>query len=277
MSFWHLDSIIHQMGVAGPTHWSVFCGILFFTLKDVFNMNNCKWSILTHAAAWSILRHMRILLLASSDLILAMQWHNGWEKWAVLFGKRRESCFYQSSAEITGSWSVQQGWFSCWNSIHCNFNPVLCRAILGASVCRNELPTSLGDGKFWQHMQHTCYYFSWAWMSLRRAGAVQYDNIYSFQLTRKQANDFTFFWQTTATHQLKNAVTSVAFSGRALLLSSLCSTQSGDSSMIDTLYDLIVTSLSNALLGMDANDPPKTVATMQLIGSIFSNVSIYMI
>ncbi|VAI73240.1 unnamed protein product [Triticum turgidum subsp. durum] len=78
---------------------------------------------------------------------------------------------------------------------------------------------------------------------------------------------------TTATHQLKNAVTSVAFSGRALLLSSLCSTQSGDSSMIDTLYDLIVTSLSNALLGMDANDPPKTVATMQLIGSIFSNLA----
>ncbi|VAI85409.1 unnamed protein product [Triticum turgidum subsp. durum] len=78
---------------------------------------------------------------------------------------------------------------------------------------------------------------------------------------------------TTATHQLKNAVTSVAFSGRALLLSSLCSTQSDDSSMTDTLYELIVTSLSNALLGMDANDPPKTVATMQLIGSIFSNLA----
>jgi proteasome activator subunit 4 len=25
---------------------------------------------------------------------------------------------------------------------------------------------------------------------------------------------------------------------------------------------------------MDANDPPKTIATMQLIGSIFSNVSL---
>ncbi|EOY11864.1 Proteasome activating protein 200 isoform 8 [Theobroma cacao] len=32
-------------------------------------------------------------------------------------------------------------------------------------------------------------------------------------------------------------------------------------------------SLSNALLGMDANDPPKTLATMQLIGSIFSNMA----
>uniref|UniRef100_J3MDH3 Proteasome activator complex subunit 4 C-terminal domain-containing protein n=1 Tax=Oryza brachyantha TaxID=4533 RepID=J3MDH3_ORYBR len=78
---------------------------------------------------------------------------------------------------------------------------------------------------------------------------------------------------TTATHQLKNAVTSVAFSGRALLLSSLCSSQSDDSTTADTFNDLIVTSLSNALLGMDANDPPKTIATMQLIGSIFSNLA----
>uniref|UniRef100_A0A0E0E157 Proteasome activator complex subunit 4 C-terminal domain-containing protein n=1 Tax=Oryza meridionalis TaxID=40149 RepID=A0A0E0E157_9ORYZ len=78
---------------------------------------------------------------------------------------------------------------------------------------------------------------------------------------------------TTATHQLKNAVTSVAFSGRTLILSSLCSSQSDDSSTADTLNDLIVTSLSNALLGMDANDPPKTIATMQLIGSIFSNLA----
>ncbi|XP_052157560.1 proteasome activator subunit 4 [Oryza glaberrima] len=78
---------------------------------------------------------------------------------------------------------------------------------------------------------------------------------------------------TTATHQLKYAVTSVAFSGRALILSSLCSSQSDDSSTADTLNDLIVTSLSNALLGMDANDPPKTIATMQLIGSIFSNLA----
>ncbi|KAG2611165.1 proteasome activator subunit 4-like isoform X2 [Panicum virgatum] len=78
---------------------------------------------------------------------------------------------------------------------------------------------------------------------------------------------------TTATHQLKNAVTSVAFSGRALLLCSLCSSQSDDSSVVDSFSDLIATSLSNALLGMDANDPPKTIATMQLIGSIFSNLA----
>lgn len=78
---------------------------------------------------------------------------------------------------------------------------------------------------------------------------------------------------TTATHQLKNAVTSVAFSGRALLLCSLCSSQNDDSSVVDSFSDLVVASLSNALLGMDANDPPKTIATMQLIGSIFSNLA----
>ncbi|CAL5038172.1 unnamed protein product [Urochloa decumbens] len=78
---------------------------------------------------------------------------------------------------------------------------------------------------------------------------------------------------TTATHQLKNAVTSVAYSGRALLLCSLCSSQSDNSNVVDSFSDLIVTSLSNALLGMDANDPPKTIATMQLIGSIFSNLA----
>lgn len=79
----------------------------------------------------------------------------------------------------------------------------------------------------------------------------------------------------TATHQLKIAVMSVAFVGRSLLFTSLSTSSSkpvdlggGD----DTFMDLIAVSLSNALLGMDANDPPKTLATMQLIGSIFSNV-----
>jgi hypothetical protein len=83
-----------------------------------------------------------------------------------------------------------------------------------------------------------------------------------------------FFKQMTATHQLKNAVASVAYAGRPLLLTSFSGgIQSDDSYSTDAYLDLIFTSLSNALLGMDANDPPKTVATMQLIGSIFSNVS----
>lgn len=81
----------------------------------------------------------------------------------------------------------------------------------------------------------------------------------------------------TATHQLKTAVTSVAFAARSLFFSSAkpddldLDDDAGDG---DTYTDLLMISLSNALLGMDANDPPKTSATMQLIGSIFSNVSI---
>ncbi|KAJ9173841.1 hypothetical protein P3X46_016937 [Hevea brasiliensis] len=78
----------------------------------------------------------------------------------------------------------------------------------------------------------------------------------------------------TATHQLKMAVMSVAFAGRSLFLTSLSTSKvvdfgGGD----DSFIDLLMISLSNALLGMDANDPPKTLATLQLIGSIFSNIA----
>lgn len=80
----------------------------------------------------------------------------------------------------------------------------------------------------------------------------------------------------TATHQLKSAVTSVAYAGRSLLLTTLSASSMAvdvvDPS--DSLVDLMTISLSNALLGMDANDPPKTLATMQLIGSLFSNMAI---
>eukprot|EP00257_Ricinus_communis_P023552 XP_015583567.1 proteasome activator subunit 4 [Ricinus communis] len=79
----------------------------------------------------------------------------------------------------------------------------------------------------------------------------------------------------TATHQLKTAVMSVAFAGRSLFLTSL----SASAKQVDlgggdeAFLDLLMISLSNALLGMDANDPPKTSATLQLIGSIFSNIA----
>ncbi|XP_057530197.1 proteasome activator subunit 4-like isoform X1 [Amaranthus tricolor] len=80
----------------------------------------------------------------------------------------------------------------------------------------------------------------------------------------------------TATHQLKTAVTSVAYTGRSLFFTSLSSTaeRPDDSDYPNSIIDLLVISLSNALLGMDANDPPKTLATMQLIGSIFSNMAV---
>ncbi|KAL5981317.1 hypothetical protein ACLOJK_015372 [Asimina triloba] len=78
----------------------------------------------------------------------------------------------------------------------------------------------------------------------------------------------------TATHQLKIAVTSVAFSGRALFLASVSAPPAtADALSADAFTDLIIISLNNALLGMDANDPPKTLATMQLIGSVFSNLA----
>ncbi|KAJ6818123.1 proteasome activator subunit 4 [Iris pallida] len=77
----------------------------------------------------------------------------------------------------------------------------------------------------------------------------------------------------TATHQLKTAVTSVAYAGRALLFSISAPLVSDDLVTADAFTDVLLMSLSNALLGMDANDPPKTLATMQLIGSIFSNLA----
>ncbi|XP_077217554.1 proteasome activating protein 200 isoform X2 [Tasmannia lanceolata] len=78
----------------------------------------------------------------------------------------------------------------------------------------------------------------------------------------------------TATHQLKTAVTSVAFAGRALFLASFSVPPSADDLGSSIVFiDLLMVSLSNSLLGMDANDPPKTLATMQLIGSIFSNLA----
>ncbi|PON47216.1 Coatomer beta subunit [Parasponia andersonii] len=80
----------------------------------------------------------------------------------------------------------------------------------------------------------------------------------------------------TATHQLKIAVMSVAFVGRSLFLMSLSASavKPVDHDGGDEFIDLLMVSLSNALLGMDANDPPKTLATMQLIGSIFSNLAL---
>ncbi|KAK4484733.1 hypothetical protein RD792_007326 [Penstemon davidsonii] len=79
----------------------------------------------------------------------------------------------------------------------------------------------------------------------------------------------------TATHQLKSALTSIAFAGRSLLFtsSSELSVNSTSVSGPDSFADLLMISLSNALLGMDANDPPKTLATMQLMGSLFSSMS----
>lgn len=81
----------------------------------------------------------------------------------------------------------------------------------------------------------------------------------------------------TATHQLKIAVMSVAFVGRSLFYTSVSASSMKQVDLggsDEAFIDLVGVSLSNALLGMDANDPPKTLATMQLIGSIFSNLAL---
>ncbi|KAK7387207.1 hypothetical protein VNO78_27798 [Psophocarpus tetragonolobus] len=82
----------------------------------------------------------------------------------------------------------------------------------------------------------------------------------------------------TATHQLKIAVMSVAFVGRSLFYTSVSASSMKSVDLggggNEAFIDLVGVSLSNALLGMDANDPPKTLATMQLIGSIFSNLAL---
>ncbi|CAI9088127.1 OLC1v1022373C1 [Oldenlandia corymbosa var. corymbosa] len=80
----------------------------------------------------------------------------------------------------------------------------------------------------------------------------------------------------TATHQLKSAVMSVAFAGRSLFLTAATTlpSMSDHVDSANSYVDLLMVSLSNALLGMDANDPPKTLASMQLVGSLFSSMAV---
>ncbi|XP_078443427.1 proteasome activating protein 200 isoform X2 [Wolffia australiana] len=74
----------------------------------------------------------------------------------------------------------------------------------------------------------------------------------------------------TATHQLKAAIMSIAFTVRPFLASVAESDSDCDSL---SASNLLTVCLSNSLLGLDANDPPKTLATMQLIASLFSNLT----
>ena len=90
--------------------------------------------------------------------------------------------------------------------------------------------------------------------------------------------------QITATHQLETAITTVALSARALLLASIKGSlensvvrtelPAGYSSneVLGSCKDTLELALMNTLSGLDANDPPKTIATLQLLCSIFSSV-----
>lgn len=79
-------------------------------------------------------------------------------------------------------------------------------------------------------------------------------------------------------HQFKSAITGMALASRALLLasaeSSYLETDEYECNPSSTDYNhALMVSMCNTLPGMDVNDPPKTLATMQLFGSIFSNLA----
>ncbi|KAL2644724.1 hypothetical protein R1flu_012311 [Riccia fluitans] len=94
----------------------------------------------------------------------------------------------------------------------------------------------------------------------------------------------------TATHQLESSLTTLALAARALLLASAkeSSSQVG-SAELDTAVDKVISGLDvslvecrstlavavfNTLLGLDANDPPKTLATLQLYCSVLSSITV---
>ena len=88
-----------------------------------------------------------------------------------------------------------------------------------------------------------------------------------------------FPYQITATHQLQTAVTSLALVSRAIILASAKEEAAEQSLMLDSesatsLKEILVMAMFNTLMGLDANDPPKTLATMQFYCYVFSSVSI---
>lgn len=82
------------------------------------------------------------------------------------------------------------------------------------------------------------------------------------------------------THQLQTAVTSLALVSRAIILASAKEEGTEHSHMLDTesattLKDTLVMAMFSTLMGLDANDPPKTLATMQFYCSVLSSVSLH--
>jgi proteasome activator subunit 4 len=78
---------------------------------------------------------------------------------------------------------------------------------------------------------------------------------------------------------LQTAVTSLALVSRAIILASAKEEAAEQSLMLDSesatsLKETLVMAMFNTLMGLDANDPPKTLATMQFYCSVFSSVSL---
>ncbi|BBN03450.1 proteasome activator subunit 4 [Marchantia polymorpha subsp. ruderalis] len=94
----------------------------------------------------------------------------------------------------------------------------------------------------------------------------------------------------TATHQLESSLTTLALAARALLIASAEESSSMVfSAEIDTAVDKVMSGLDvslkecrstlavamfTTLLGLDANDPPKTLATLQLYCSVVSSITV---
>lgn len=82
--------------------------------------------------------------------------------------------------------------------------------------------------------------------------------------------------QVTATHQLKNALRTLAHAARPILLASSARSADMSPEMWESLSKCkrtLVDAMSSTLHGLDANDPPKTLATLQLYSSVLSSVS----
>jgi len=84
--------------------------------------------------------------------------------------------------------------------------------------------------------------------------------------------------QITATHQLEMALSTLALAARPILLASTRASQCKEISpdMEASLLKCkttLVDAMFSTLLGLDANDPPKTLATLQLYCSVLSSVS----
>lgn len=93
--------------------------------------------------------------------------------------------------------------------------------------------------------------------------------------------------QVTATHQLESAVTTLALCTRPILLASPATgSAEADAMELDDVplgtahvgqlaagRAAIADALMHTLPGIDANDPPKTLATLQFYASVLSSVS----
>lgn len=107
----------------------------------------------------------------------------------------------------------------------------------------------------------------------------------SLMLSLSIARFHTALDSITATHQLEAAIKTIALSARTLVLASAVKesssvfgsnvewpSTSSSNELLASCKDTLELALFHTLSGLDANDPPKTIATLQLFCSIFSSL-----